>query len=504
MTKKGGGKNGVAKATVGTSGTGTSLLGVQRTRASTTEILGTSGAEIFHGWPRTKETDPRLGTGKRWETYSEAIANVAIVGASIRYFLNLVAGVKWKAEPPEGSGARGRELADRFIELLYDMRIPWHRVVRRAAMHRVYGFSIAEWTAEKKKDGTIGFLEVATRPQSTIEQWDVDEHGAVLGVVQRSPTDSRTIYLPRAKLLYVVDDSLSDQPEGMGAIRHAIKTALSLERYELLEAWGFETDMRGIPVARAPRSEMSGLIKADLMTADDQAKAEKGLRDFCEKHIKNPELALFLDSATYRSLDEAQTPGSIYKWGVELLKGEPAGLEEMAKAIDRKERQIARIFGTEHMLLGDGAGSHALSRDKTTNLAQVVDGTLLEIAETVETDLATIIYRLNGWPLELLPTITTDKVRLRDVEQVTTALEQMSRAGAPIMPSDPVVNDVRDLLGVSRAPEMSDAEAAALPGSGGRPPGEEGGGSEGGGGEGDDEEVPAGAGTGPTGTRAEE
>ena len=119
-------------------------------------------------------------------------------------------------------------------------------------MYRFYGFSIQEWTARRRDDGFLTFADIAPRSQRTIERWDVDEAGQVLGALQRSPQTQEEIYLPREKLLYIVDDTLNDSPEGLGLFRHLVAPSRRLKRYEQLEGFGFETDLRGIPIGRSP------------------------------------------------------------------------------------------------------------------------------------------------------------------------------------------------------------------------------------------------------------
>src|SRR6185436_13650441 len=96
------------------------------------------------------------------------------------------------------------------------------------------------------------------------------------------------IYLPRAKLVHTVDNSLNDNPEGLGLFRHLAKESVKLERYELLEGWGFETDLRGIPVARGPLKELREAVKAGKLSQADMDALLKPLKDFLANHIKNP------------------------------------------------------------------------------------------------------------------------------------------------------------------------------------------------------------------------
>jgi hypothetical protein len=342
-----------------------------------------------------------------------------------------------------------------------DMSTPWQKVVRRAALYRFHGFSVQEWTAYRRPDGAVGVRNIAARPQSTIEQWDVGEHGEVFGVVQRSPSTGLDIYLPRWKLVYLVDDSISDSPEGAGLFRHIVESVRRLKRYEQLEGWGFETDLRGIPVGRAPLAKLQELVKSGEINDAQADEALSGLRKFLQGHVRNPALGLLLDSVTYEDL-ETRRPSSERKWDVDLLRAEATSQPEVLRAIERVNREIARVLGIEQLLLGDnGVGSFAMSKDKSRNFAIVIDSALQEMRQQFEKDVIGPIWRLNGWPDESRPRIKTDRLEFRDVEEVTAALERLARAGATIMPDDPAVHDVRQILGLQDPITIPDPELAA-------------------------------------------
>ena len=106
----------------------------------------------------------------------------------------------------------------------------------------------------------------------------------------------------------------------------------------------------------------------------------------------------------------------------------------------------------------------ALSEDKTHAFYLLIDGALREIMEAMKTDIIDTIWRLNGWPEELIPEVTPEAVRFNDVEQVAASLQSLATAGATLAIDDPAINDVRDLLGISQQDdeivqrEMRDAE----------------------------------------------
>lgn len=435
----------------------TSLIspGPEAENNSPFKALGAPGFAIYGGWLVEQEKDSRLTGTEKYRTFANILANTAIVAAGVRLFLNLIAGVGWRVEPADES-PKAAEIAETIQDIMEDMTTPWHRVVRRAAMFKFYGFSLQEWTAKRREDGIIGFKDIEPRPQKTIERWDTDATGTVLGVFQTDPQTQRDIYLPRAKLIYVVDDSVDDNPAGLGLFRHLAKPSAALDRYLLLEGWGFERDLRGTPIGRAPLAQIRELVRAGKLTEADAAACLLPLQTFITNAMKGKDTGLLLDSALYRATGEQQTPvANALQYTIELLQGAPTNMAEIAKAIERLNWEMALVLGCEHLLLGSrDVGSLALSKDKTQSFGLIVDSALRELRETFEADFCIPLFNLNGWDWSLFPSLKTDPVQFRDLDQISRVLSDMAKAGAPIMPNDPIVNEVRDLMGFSPAPEM--------------------------------------------------
>lgn len=422
-----------------------------RKSVAPTQTAGVHGTAIYGGYIVENETDSSLTGIERYRTFSDILANTNIAAASVRLFLNLSQKVTWTWEAADESD-EAKRIAEAVEEIFDNMDTPFSRVVRRTAMYRFYGFSIQEWTAKRLESGLIGFKDIAPRAQFTIERWDVSGTGEVMGVSQRSPQDADDLYLPRNKIVYSVDDSLNDSPQGLGLLRHIVNASKRLERYEMLEGFGYETDLRGIPIGRAPFTEINKAINAGTLTKQQGDGMIASLKSFVQKHVKSPNLGLLLDSATYRNRDDSEGVSQVKQFDVELLQGSNPSLSDIANAIDRTNREIARVMGTEQLMLGDSAGgSESLSRDKSERLALQVDSTTQEIGEVYYRDLVKTAGRLNGWPENLLPKPKVESVKTRDVQEITGALRDMAQAGAPIMPDDPVQNDVRDILRVSKA-----------------------------------------------------
>ena len=385
-----------------------------RRKPAPTSTVGTSGTAIYGGFIQEKEKDASLTGHQRYTTFSDMLANISVVAAGVRYFLNLVADAEWRVQPAEDMedgevSEKSQEYADKIKAMMGDMHTPWHRVVRRAAMYRFYGFSIQEWTAGRNDDGDINFADVAPRPQLTVWRWDVDTVTChVNGVTQRIPDTGTEVYLPREKIIYMVDDSLNDSPEGLGLFRHLVEPANRLKQYQQFEFVGYETDLRGVPIGRVPYGLLNRLVSEGKMSKEDAKRIVKPVEDFVQGHVRTSALGLTLDSAPYTGQDEAATPSRIQQWEMELMRGEGAAqaLKEMGSAIDRLQREIARVLGVEQFLLGGGErGSFALAKDKTQAFLLMVNATLNEIVKQFEKDFVERIFELNGWDMKLKPTL---------------------------------------------------------------------------------------------------
>jgi len=406
---------------------------------------GGIGTAIYGGYLSDVETNAALRGRKKFTTFDELFRNVAIVAASVRYLFNVIGKAEWTFNPAKDTGndRLAQEVADFVEDALHDMTTPFHRVVKRGATFFTHGFSWQEWTAKRRDDGRIGLLDVEARVQKTIDRWDCDESGTVIGVGQRIDHGADELYIPRAKSLYVVDDTFTDSPEGLGVLRHAYPAAKRLERYEQLEGIGYETDLRGVPKVRAPYAEMKDAGLSDSQVAE----RVKFLEDFSKSHVRSEASGLVLDSITYD--DDEGKPSNVPLWDAELMSSSTSSADAVGKAIDRVIWHLAIMFGTEGLLVGrSGAGSLAMSKDKSSNSGLIVDACLSEVAPALNRDIVGVLCRLNGIPREFWPKALPEKLQQTELVDVADTLRAIAQAGAPLMPDDPAINAVRRLIGL--------------------------------------------------------
>lgn len=428
-------------------------------RVPDVETMGHPGFQVYGGYLSTKELSPELTGQKKWENYADIVSNTSIVAAGLRQYLNLIARSEWTVTPALDNGDKSsdaaKEAADFFEECIYGMQTSWGRAMRKAANFAFWGFGIQEWTGKKREDGRFGLLDLEARPPFTIEQWDTDPTGTVIGVGQRSPQTGELLFIPRHRMLYLVDDALTDSPDGLGLLRQMVEPAKRLQQYLKIEGWGFERDLRGIPVGRAPIQALNKAVQDGLITKEKADAMIAGLTNLVQMQAKSYNTGAVLDSQPYVSkLDSGNQVTNVKQWDIELLTGQSNSLDALYKSIDRVQREMARILGVEHLMLGDmGGGSRALGQDKSRNFYMQVEGVLGDMAEGVEKDIVGAVWRMNGLPDELRPTLTTESVQFKDVEQIATVLKDMALAGAVLAPDDPAIDDLRALLGVSPAPD---------------------------------------------------
>ena len=428
-----------------------------------TKEMGTSGTAIFGGYVSRLEKSSKWAGMQRYVTATDIAVNTSIVAAGLHHFLNLIAHPEWSVVPVDEDDKKAVEMADFVEEVIDDVVTPWARIVRRAGMYRFHGFGVQEWTAVKREDGKIGFKDIEPRPQFTIEQWEIDDTGNIVGCYQRSPQTGQLLPLPRGKLVYLVDDTITDSPEGLGIFRHLAEPYERLKRYYELETRGYERDLRGTPIGRAPLSKFRQDLKEGKITEAEYRAMVAHMDDFVQTQVKGSQTGLVLDSQPYESpSSDGFKIAGLPQFNLELLQGGVTGLGELDQAINRIQREMARIIGVEHLMMGDQGGNRAMSEDKSRNLYLIANSVLMNIAEAFEADLLGPLWDLNGFDEDLKPKLQTEDVAFKDAMEVAQTLSQMASAGAPMAPDDEAINDVRDLLGINRAPEPSDEMLGAV------------------------------------------
>lgn len=426
----------------------------KKAKASPYSEAGISAIRAVGGWLQPDDKNPKLNPQFKQTSYNEIVYNLSIVGASMRIFLDSASKAKWKSTPANDT-AEAKAVAEFADRLMEDLDTSWSRVHRQAATFKYFGASVLEWTARRADDGKITFSSIEPRRNETIIRWDIDEDGTILGIEQRAPISGQLFYIPRHKFAYFVDDAFTDQPDGIGLLRHIFPDTQRLESLFELENMSFDKDVRGIPVARIPYAALARAVKNGELTKADAERAISSAESMVKMQRKKPGTGLALDSATYESRnDNGINVTGNRQWDFEILSAAQSGISDLDKAINRYQTQIARALSTEFLLLGaTGAGSLALSKSKMQSFLLMVNSTNVDIVERANKDLLEPILKLNGISEELFPRWDIEDVREEDVEMVVAAVKDLASAGATLVPGDPAIDEIRQAVGLSPVPE---------------------------------------------------
>lgn len=424
------------------------------------QFHGGDGVQAYGGFLPTDEHRPELIGQKKWVTYANAY-NTAVIATGLRYRAGLLGGAKWHAEPNPRGGPDAMRGVDIIQQGLIDAQMPrsWQATVRKASLYTFSGFSLHEWAIKRRvDDGMIVFAELAHRPQHTIDRWNKPSEQAPWDAVHQLTRMGNSFVIPRERLFYCWDDLLTDMPDGMGLMRHVIELVRRLNVLEGLEGLGFETDLRGMPIGRAPIRAL--MAEAEQKFPNDAAKinayvSEKTqtLRTALTNIVKSPEKLqyLLLDSGTYQGVDP-NTITSVQRWALELLRGETGALPEINAAIGRLQLEIARVLGIEFAMMGAGtSGSRAMHGDKTSMLAMSLQTTLVEIGKFGTNDLCRPLIALNGLdPDTCTPTLVAEPIATDDIQVVAAALQSLGASGLP--PDHPAWPVLFDRMSLPWAP----------------------------------------------------
>lgn len=401
---------------------------------------GKSSTAIQGGSIVTKERNSKLVGENKYRTYEDLIANVSIIFASLRFYTTLIASSAWSAEPADES-TEAEQLAETVLDILHDMDQPFVETVKAASLFKFNGFAWLEMTAKKRDDGVIGLKSIESRPCRTIQKWDVDDNGNIKGVGQVLPLSAQTVYIPRWKSIYMVENLLTDSPEGWGMLRAVVETATRLQEIQKSEKMGINRDMRGIPIGRVPFAALS----ESGLDAKQIGDAVKPVEDFVSMVQKGETTGLVLDSATYVSGSSTQNGESHSfsgnkQYDLELISSQSNGLADVDKIIRRLQLEISRCLGTD-VLMVEG-GSLALSKDKSQNLLITINSFLAEIAAQFNKDILPFLAKLNGWDANLLPVLTFSDVSQRSIEEIVASVRDLATAGITLDRRDDAVKEI--------------------------------------------------------------
>ena len=406
--------------------------------------LGTSGLRRASGYVH-EEFLPNLRWPWAGRVYQEMADNDPTIGAILYLAEMLIRGAGWTVEPASDK-PKDVEAAEFLKSCMNDMEDTWSNTICEILSMMKYGFSFHEIVYKirrgpfehnpkyrsKYSDGRIGWRKLPIRSQASLTEWEFDDEGNVVAVIQQAEPNYNVVRLPMNKGLLFRTSSSRNNPEGRSLLRNAYRPWYFKKHFEEIEGIGIERDLAGFPVLTAPEGmdlwndaipEMTALRgNAEALVASVRRDAEEG--------VLLP-----------------------HGWTLSLLASSSSRQINIGDTIDRYDKRIAITLLSDIILLGDKSGSFALADAKQSMLAAALEAQLANIADTFNGKAVPSLFYLNDFDgITDFPRVTPGQVQTPSLKEIALML----RAWGVDVDNDFSLNNY--LRKITGFPEISRAE----------------------------------------------
>ena len=383
----------------------------------------------------------------------------ATIGAIMFATEQVLRDIKYKVVGPEQETEESKEMV-RFVETIFDdMDGTLDDHISEAVSFLSYGFSTFEVVYKRREgpktnnpkkrskhsDGYIGIRKIASRAQWTINKFEMDKKtGDLLGVRQEGNHFGEVPFIPKDKLLHYTTTTTNNDPSGRSILRNAYKSYTYLTKIQAFEAIAIEREWHGMPIIRIPADEM--FLDEEGNKSDLHVLAEKMGKD-----VKRNEDGYFiLPSDTYS--DSEGKPSNTPLVDIELISSQGNRSIDMRRVIQDYQHDMAQSVLAEFILLGSRAGgSYALSESKADLFLRTLESHINTIFDVLNRQLLPVLWDLNGFDYDLMPTIKPGDVAPRDLKELGAYLRNLNGAGIPLKEQ---VHLVDKLLSIAELPEL--------------------------------------------------
>lgn len=377
--------------------------------------------------------------GSRWTAaVRDMTHNDATVGAILFAVEMLIRQVPWTVEPVSDA-AEDQEAAKFVQECLDSMSVTWEDTLAEILTMLPWGWSLHELVYKRREDGRIIWDGWPIRSQDSLLEWQFDDAGRVLAMVQQAPPDYMTRTIPLSKALHFRTTNHKGNPEGFSMLRRAWRAWNAKRRIENLEGIGVERDLAGLPTVKIPDQAMQN-------AALYQAYKDLGA------NIRNDDQACIVIPS-----DRDEKGNALYE--VSLLS--PGGQRQFDTSgiITRYKTDIVMSVLMDFLMVGhEETGSWALSSSKTKIAATALGGWCKAIAAVPNRKAIPDLLALNGMTGQCI--LVHGDIETPDLGLLGTFIDQLAKAGAPLFPDDALENRLREYAGLPPVPEDREAMLA--------------------------------------------
>lgn len=419
--------------------------------------LGQPGLD--HGFGSiNEEKHPALRGQLAMRIYEEMESNDPTIGAGLYSIEGFLRRIVWRLKPADDS-VPALEWATFVRSCMDDMDRPWSDFVADVVKMLTYGYSLHEVVYKYRRgpnskskrfrsrytDGRVGWRDLGTRAQKSIDSWVIEEDGTILGANQWAPTSNGPVFLPMDRCVLFRTSAYKNNPEGQSLLRRAYRPWYFKKRLEEIEAIGLSRSLVNLPVVEIPVRCMG----------PNASPAEKAIRSQAEKMVQLLSKDRLSGVVVPTELDEQGKPTG-YKFRLSTASATQLSTDPV---IRRYDARILMTLAAEFLILGtEKTGSFALSVTKNENFVRSLDRFADIIADQINQVLIPRLMQVNGVPPELWPTMDHEPIDAVGVAELGLFISQAQNMLTPTVDTENALRRRAQLPPISEE-EYAEAEA---------------------------------------------
>lgn len=327
----------------------------------------------------------------------------------------------------EAPTRRGKIIAEFANYCIHNMdKMTWFEAVRNFNSDVERGFSLSEVVTKTAESGpfkgSVVLSRLGPRSQRSVYAWVWDEYQReVTHVVQKPLIESNYLNKPSPgvsyignitgtstitsrnltanypiiaapKLLHFKYDSVNSNPSGrtpLIACYTPWRESVIIGKYQVI---GITRDFGGVPIARVPAELMRRANDPEGRYPLDKAEYEVYQQQLANMHAGKQSYFML-------SSDLVEGSSSTYEYDLKLLGIDGSGKQfDVSEIIKTKTTEIYNAFGAGHLILGQGGdtSSYNLATSGTAEHNLLIEQSLIEKAEVLETHLIPMLLQANG------------------------------------------------------------------------------------------------------------
>lgn len=384
---------------------------------------------------------PALRGELRKRVFTQMSRNDETLGALRTLITAIMLTVPWEVDPNETDKSQeySKLIEDIVIKNMGDPEDPYVGCTFNDFLQNTYstfewGYSVFDVWTYKRQDGHIGIKEMVLIGQNSVEDWEVDEFGRATAVNQFVPVVGITKTITRDRYVHFLNQNNCGSPEGESMYRYAYKPWYYKKRLQEIEAIQAERGT-GMPLLYVDAQLAIDAESSNTETANN-AKAllsqyTRMLRDVRQ----NKESGLLIFASPYESTDAATgrtTFSTMRTAEFEFATPSASNAVDLDKVIRRYDIGMARTVLADFLFLGTSGsgGNRSLSDNSTSLFLKGVQAKLENIASTLNRQLIPMIFKLNGWPLDKLPSLRVGTAMKESLTTLGAYVRDLAGAGA--------------------------------------------------------------------------